>query len=307
MTMSGRFNRAKVKIENRGDPIDDALNGDHTFSRFNPAVGVNFNPTPAVTTYASYNEGMRAPSPMELTCADPAAPCKLPNSFLADPPLKKVVSKTIELGARGKVGDKSTWNMAVYRTDLKDDIQFTTDGTTIAGFFQNVGKTRREGLEVGGSTKFGDFTLGARYAYLKATFQSAFSVSSPLNSSADSSGAIQVTPGDRIPGLPEHNLKVRLDYDWNERLSIGTNVLYASGVFARGDENNQDVNGKTNGYTVVNLDGHYNITKKFQVFTRVNNVFDKRYANFAVLGKATQAAGFCWDPASLGWVPGACD
>ena len=30
-------------------------------------------------------------------------------------------------------------------------------------------------------------------------------------------------------------------------------------------------------------------------------------ANFTVLGKATKAAGFCWDPASLGWVPGACD
>ncbi len=298
VTLSGRYNRAKVKIENRGDLADDALNGDHTFSRFNPAVGVNFNPTATLTTYATYNEGMRAPSPMELTCADPTAPCKLPNSFLADPPLKKVVSKTIELGARGKIGDKSAWNFAVYRTDLNDDIQFTTDGTTVAGFFQNVGKTRREGLEVGGSTTFGDFTLGARYAYLKATYQSSFSVASPLNSSADAVGSIHVSPGNRIPGLPEHNIKIRLDYDWNERLSIGTNLLYASDIFARGDENNQDQNGKVKGYTVVNLDGHYNFTKKFQVFTRINNLFDKRYANFAVLGENLfpKASGKTFDP-----------
>jgi iron complex outermembrane recepter protein len=298
LTLSGRYNRAKVKIENKGAAADDALNGDHSFSRFNPALGVNFNPSATLTTYATYNEGMRAPTAMELTCADPTAPCKLPNSFLADPTLKAVVSKTIEIGARGKIADKSSWNFAIFRTDLKDDIQFTTNGTTVAGFFQNVGKTRRQGLELGGSTKFGDFTLAVRYGYLRATFQSAFSVSSPVNSSADSSGAIQVSPGNRIPGLPEHNVKVRLDYDWNERLSIGANVVHTSDIYARGDENNQDQHGKVNGYTVLNLDGRYNFTKSFQVFTRINNLFDKRYANFAVLGENLfpQASGRTFDP-----------
>ena len=168
----------------------------------------------------------------------------------------------------------------------------------MAGFFQNVGKTRREGLEIGGSTALGDFTLGVRYAYLKATYQSSFAVASPLNSSADAAGSIHVSPGNRIPGLPENNIKVRLDYDWNERLSIGTNLLYASGIFARGDENNRDQHGKVNGYTVVNLDGHYNFTKKFQVFSRINNLFDKRYANFAVLGENLfpQSSGKTFDP-----------
>ena len=104
-------------------------------------------------------------------------------------------------------------------------------------------------------------------------------------SAEDADGNIQVSAGNRIPGIPEHNFKVRLDYDWNDKLSIGTNVLYSAGVFARGDENNQDENGKIADYTVVNLDGRYNITKKFQIFTRVNNLFDKRYANFGILGE----------------------
>jgi iron complex outermembrane recepter protein len=288
LTLSGRYNRAQVKIVNKGDAIDDKLNGDHTFSRFNPAIGVNFNPSPKVTAYATYNEGMRAPTPMELTCADPEAPCKLPNSFLADPPLKKVVSKTIELGARGKIGEGSSWNAAIYRTDLKDDIQFISSNLTTAtnlGYFQNVGDTRREGLELGGTTKFSNFTFSARYAYLKATYQSSFTVFSPFNSSADADGNIQVSSGNRIPGFPEHNIKLRLDYDWNETFSIGANVLYSAGVYARGDENNQDENGKIPGYAVFNLDGRYNFTKKFQIFARVNNLFDKRYANFGILGE----------------------
>jgi iron complex outermembrane recepter protein len=288
MTFSGRYNRAQIKIVNKGDAIDDRLNGNHTFSRFNPAIGVNFNPSPKLTAYATYNEGMRAPTPMELTCADPDAPCKLPNSFLADPPLKKVVSHTMELGARGKIGEGSSWNGAIYRTDLKDDIQFISSNLTTAtnlGYFQNVGDTRREGLELGGTTKFGDFTFSARYAYLRATYQSSFTVFSPFNSSADADGNIRVSSGNRIPGIPEHNFKIRLDYDWNEKFSIGTNVLYSAGVYARGDENNQDRNGKISDYTVVNLDGRYNITKKFQLFARVNNLFDKRYSNFGILGE----------------------
>ncbi|HYS15129.1 MAG TPA: TonB-dependent receptor, partial [Burkholderiaceae bacterium] len=112
LTLSGRFNDARVSIRDQSG-IAPELDGDHRFRRFNPAVGMNFNPTPGFTTYASYNEGMRAPTALELTCADPAAPCKLPNSFLADPPLKKIVARTFELGARGREGTL-VWSAATY-------------------------------------------------------------------------------------------------------------------------------------------------------------------------------------------------
>jgi iron complex outermembrane recepter protein len=287
IALSGRYNRANVKIENKGDPIDDKLAGEHTFSRFNPALGVNFNPVAGFTTYATYNEGMRAPTSMELTCADKDFPCKLPNSFLADPTLKKVVSKTFEIGARGKLGAAFNWSAAAYQTDLSDDIQFISTSTTGAntGFFQNVGKTRREGLELGAGTQLGKLTLNARYAYLKATYQSSFKIFSPFNSAADALGDIEVKPGNPIPGIPAQNLKLRVDYDYNEKFSFGANLIYASAINARGDENDQDQRGKVPGYTVVNLDARYHVSKKLQLFGRVNNLFDKTYANFGVLGE----------------------
>jgi outer membrane receptor protein involved in Fe transport len=83
LTASGRFNDARISIRDRSGSNPD-LDGDHRFRRFNPAVGITFNPRPGYTTYLSFNEGMRAPTAAELTCADPAAPCKLPNAFLAD-------------------------------------------------------------------------------------------------------------------------------------------------------------------------------------------------------------------------------
>src|SRR5258708_338255 len=148
LTVSGRYNWANVTIEDRTG-LQPALNGDHTFKRFNPAAGLNFNPSASLTTYVSYSEGMRAPTPIELTCADPAAPCRLPNNFLPDPPLEKVVAKTTEIGARGRWTDNFGWSAATYRTDLDNDIIFISSGGAVnAGFFQNAGKTRRQGLEL---------------------------------------------------------------------------------------------------------------------------------------------------------------
>lgn len=286
LTASGRYNYAKVRIEDRTGEAP-ALNGESSFSRFNPAVGVNFNPTPNLTAYASYNEGMRAPTAIELTCADPNAPCKLPNDFLADPPLHEVVSKTFEVGARGTLGKLTRWSASVYRTRLENDIEFISSGAgaTNAGYFANVGNTRRQGVELGLETHLNPVTLTVRYTFLDATFQSAFSESSPSNSSADENGVIQVSPGNRIPANPRHVLKIRADWAVTSRLFVGANLLTSAGSYARGDEDNQDINGQLPGYTVVNLDGRFLISKGFEVFARVNNVLDRRYSNFGVVGQ----------------------
>jgi len=286
LTLAGRYNYANIKIEDRTG-LEPQLNGNHTFNRFNPAVGLNINPSPTLTTYASYSEGMRAPTPVELTCADPNAPCRLPNNFLADPPLEKVVSKTIEAGARGKFSQAFGWSAAIYNTDLDDDIQFISAGGAAlnAGYFDNIGKTRRRGLELGGSFATGDFTLLANYSYVSATYESAFTINSPNNSTADGNGDIQVTPGNNIPGIPEHAFKLRLDYAFLQKWSAGMTLNYYGDQYSRGDENNQDASGKIDDYGLVNLDARYQATPALQIFAKITNVFDEDYETLGVLGE----------------------
>jgi iron complex outermembrane recepter protein len=284
LTLSGRYNWANVKIKDKTG-LEPALNGDHTYTRFNPAAGLNFHPDPTLTTYISYSEGMRAPTPVELTCADPAAPCRLPNNFLADPPLKEVVSKTAEMGARGKMNDALGWEFAAYRTNLDDDILFISSGGAVnAGYFQNAGKTRRQGIELGMHGRADKLGFAVNYSYVDATFQSPLTLNSPANSSADANGDIHVAAGNKIPGIPEHTVKLRAEYDFTPALSVGTNVIYASSQYARGDENNQDANGRIPGYTVVNLDARYAFTRQFSLFGRINNLFDNEYETLGVLG-----------------------
>jgi iron complex outermembrane recepter protein len=286
LTLSARHNIAQIEIADRSGTAPE-LNGRHTFARFSPALGLNFNPTPQLTTYASLNEGMRAPTPIELTCADPSAPCKLPNSFLSDPPLKKVVARTIEVGARGKWGTAGAWSVAAYRTNLTDDILFISGrglGTNV-GYFQNVGDTRRVGLELAGERKWSKFSLVARYAFTHATYESSFLENSPVNSRADANGAIRVSPGNRIAGIPKHSLKLRMEYDANSRWSIASNILHASDTYARGDENNADSRGRVPGYTVVNLDTRFKLTNSLEIFGSINNLFDSQYPSFGILDR----------------------
>ena len=98
--LSGRYNQTSVRNRDRIQPGGGpgSLDGDHQFRRFNPAAGVTFSPSRAVNVYAGYSEGSRAATSIELGCADPDEPCKLPNAMAGDPPLNQVVTRTWEAG-----------------------------------------------------------------------------------------------------------------------------------------------------------------------------------------------------------------
>ena len=290
MTLSGRYNVALVKLAGSSldafDPtlVPGNLNGNHRYSRFNPAIGLNFNPTKSLGFYGGYNEGIRAPSPVELSCADPLHPCTLPNAFGGDPNLKAVVSHTWEGGARGRLTDSLNWNAGLFRTENSNDIQFIASSASGSGYFQNVGKTLRQGVELGLNGKLDKLSFAANYGYTDATFQTPFTASSQANSSAVA-GNIQVNRGNTIPGIPHQTFKVRLGYKVTPAWGVGSNIVMASGQYARGDENNQDMNGKVPGYTVVNFDTHYSINDNWKLFAKVNNVFDRDYSTFGILSQ----------------------
>lgn len=288
LTLSGRYNYTKVenkdKLKDDTDP--ETLTSNQSFNRFNPAVGINFTPSKDLTAYASYNEGSRAPTAIELGCANPLFPCRLPNAFAGDPPLDQVVAKTFEGGLRGNLTQDVKWSFSAYRAQNFDDIQFISSTTTGAGFFDNVGKTRRQGFDaaIGGSIEKFSWSLG--YSFVKATYESDFAIASEVNSSAVNN-EIQVNKGDYIPGIPKHQLKLRAAFDVTPQWNIGTNVFAFSDQYSRGNENN-DHNGKgakVGGYAVVNLDTRYALNKNWQIFAKANNVFDREYNNGGLLGE----------------------
>jgi len=301
VTLSGRFNRTRVHnadlITPEGEP--GSLDGDHVFSRFNPAAGVTFNPSPLVNLYAGYSEGSRAATSIELGCADPEHPCKLPNAMAGDPPLDQVVTRTWELGLRGQRGAAS-WHAGFFRARNDDDILFVTSEQTGFGYFRNVGETRRQGIELDVNAHAGRVSFGAGYTLLDATFQSEEIVNGESNSTSDAAhggqpgveGSIEIEPGDRVPFTPRHMLKLFADVQVTTAFAVDVNLTGISSSYARGNENNRHKPdgtyylgpGTAPGYVVVNLGARYRLTKWLEVLGRVNNLFDRRYYTAAQLG-----------------------
>ncbi len=248
-TFSGRYNRTTIDntdlLTPGGGP--GSLDGHYQFGRLNPAVGLTFTPTRSVNAYLGYSEGSRAPTSIELGCADPTQPCRLPNALAGDPPLDQVVTHTWEAGVRGGSGPDFNWSAGVFRADNDNDILFVTSTETGFGYFKNFGRTRREGVELSLNGRLKGVTIGGGYTFLDATYQSSEFVDGSANSTNDSAldgargleGTIQMQPGDRMPLIPQHIVKAFADVPLTaRRASLDVDLVGASSAYARGNENN---------------------------------------------------------------------
>jgi outer membrane receptor protein involved in Fe transport len=300
VTMSGRYNRTHVVNQDQLQPggAGGSLDGDYVFQRFNPAIGTTYAWTPALTSYLNYNEGNRTPTSIELGCADPAHPCKLPNAMAGDPPLKQVITKTWEAGLRGALSQHTQWTAGVFRAQSTDDILFVAaPDISSYGYFKNFGKTRRQGVELGLNSQQGAFKFAAHYTWLQATYQSSEVLGGDSNST-NNDGNIAIQPGNAIPLTPKHILKLHADYAWSPAWSTGLGMTAFGGMYARGNENNQHQpdgdehlgSGRTSGYAVFNANARYASSKNTMWMLNVMNLFDRRYASAGQLGPAAFSA-----------------
>ena len=287
LSLALRHDRAALRLSDR---IGTALDGEHSFASTRRSARIDYRPAKRIGLYASHSEGLRVPTPVELACADPGAPCSLPTGFAADPALRAVRSTTHEVGARGEPGGGVTLEIAAFRATLDDDIEFiSAGGTTSAGYFHNVGRTRHQGFGIGAEATTGPFELRARYDRLEASFATALRLPSPWNSTAAPLSCpgctdIAVAPDDELPGEPRHLLKLRLDWT-RAAAALGLNLAAQSAQFARGDENNRDRHGAVPGFTVLGLDGRLQLAPRWRAWVRIDNLLDRRYSTFGVLGR----------------------
>ncbi|WP_239649577.1 TonB-dependent receptor domain-containing protein [Methylocucumis oryzae] len=334
-----------------GDYSETPTAEEFNYQSFNPSFGISYLPLPDVNVFFNWSSGTRTPSTVELGCAydsslvpqdasDPdsnlvpkslasiGGACTLPTSLSGDPYLPQIFANSYELGVRGTLWHDWQWNAGIYRTDLDNDI-YLVGVTATRSFFDTIGATRRQGIEFGFSGHVGKFDVQLNYGYNEATFQSRLfmlsphnssaAVSSPLNPQYDDQGRpieaiqdmIQVNPGDRMPGVPLHNINATLTYHVNQDWNIGLTMIAHSFSYLRGNENNGHTagdydyidrpnstgtgierirlkqftdSGSVPGYVLFNLKTRYQLTKQLSVFGLINNLFDRQYATAGRLG-----------------------
>ncbi len=310
LTLSARWDQAAISLDgtacsDAGSLCNDSaaisttagsntlasVQGTHHYQRVNPSAGLAYQIAPGLTGFGNYSEGFRTPSALELACADPKSPCSgIPNAFSADPDLQAVVAHTIEAGLRGTTGRALRWHAAAFQSNLSNDILFNQTNA-VQGYFANVGKTRRTGLELGLDGQSDRFEYGVAGSWVVATFRTPFVIANEANSqciaqngAGNGCANVSAQPGDRIPGIPALTLKTHVGYaiDHSTRVSVS---LQAQGPqYARGDENNQDTHGAVPGFATVRLDATRQLNRTIELRAAVGNLFDRRYANFGQLG-----------------------
>lgn len=318
--------------------------GDYDYRSFNPSVGLAWEAKESLTAYGNISKGSRVPSVIELGCAKDDSRqegnstnfqygCSIPTSLTADPYLKQVRSVAYEAGLRG--GQEGfDWNVGAFLTNLTDDILFVPLGQKNRGVFDNFGRTRREGIEMGFKSKLGKSSFGVNYTWMKATFQSPSQLINDANSSntevTTNQAYVNVNPGDQLPGMPNHILQASWNYQATPDFDFTLSAVAHSSSFVRGNENNAHEprqaalvdltgdgeperdrynftgKGKIDGYAIFNLRANYRFNGGLSMFVKVDNLLDKQYATAGNLGRNpfTPSGSFKFDPVTVdsGWV-----
>ena len=289
VTFSGgfRYDYIHIPFEDVLDPAADTTN---SFSRLSPRGGVSFELGGGASVYGSVGQSFRAPAVLELACADETAACPLPFALGDDPPLDPVVGTTFEVGGQ-VVRGPAIVNASIYRTNVRDDISFIqSEAAVFEGYFDNIGSTRREGVELAVQVFPSDqFSLYANYAYTLATFRTAAEIFSIRADDAfvgaPLSGENNVQAGDRLPLVPDHQVKFGGLLSLPVGLQFGADFRYFGGQWLRGDEANETAT--LDGYSVTNLRAGFS-RANWELSAVVTNAFNQQPAIFGTFNENRQ-------------------
>ncbi len=244
------------------DKLDPSLNGNKTYHRLSPKVGLVYAPVKDLSLSFSYSEGIRVPTVSEIFAQGP---------FGSNPNLAPMTSQNFELGAKGKFSDWLEASLALFYMPVKNEILFVvTDPITFTGRNENISHTLRRGMELslkGHYAKWLDAFVN--YTVTKATFETDVLLFSG-----------QVTKGDELPLVPRHRVGTGINFYPAEGFTLSLLGTYVSSQFLLDDEPNQGK--KLAQYFVLNSRVAYE-QKRWTAQVVFNNLTNRKYSTSGVL------------------------
>lgn len=243
------------------------------FSHWSPKFGLTYALHPSAHLYASHNHGFRVPSESQLFRAgsggnDDAARARAENALS----LKPIKADQSEIGLRGEVAGWR-YDAVAYLLRLRDDLVGRTDPLTDVSVTVNAGETEHKGIELalgralGSNWRFDTALSHARHRYVDW-----------VDGGTDYSGrVIESAPrwmsNTRITWLATRDTRAQLEW-----VHIGSYWLEAQ---------NLDIYGKYEGHDLLNLRVSHRLNPSVELFARVMNLTDERYADSASVSSNT--------------------
>jgi iron complex outermembrane recepter protein len=228
-----------------------------TYERLSPKLGVIWAPRAEFRVFANYGHGFRAPSEGQLFRQGRA------ESTLA---LRPVRARNVELGAGGVIAGIVSYDVAVYRMSKLDDILAFTreDGSAET---MNAGETLHRGIEVGAAAALPwDLRVDATFSNARHSY-----VTWTPRAGTDYSG-------NTMESAPERTASAGIT--WTPRALGGANLgvdAHHIGPFWMDAANTRQYEG----HTTMSIRGTAPLTRRVELFARVSNVLDERYAEMA--------------------------
>jgi len=243
---------------------DQSTFGGHTV--FSAAAAWRLNDGDTVLR-ASYAEGFKAPSLFNLY------------SDFGNVALNPESAESWDIGAEQKLFGRLTLAAVYFERDTTNLIIFVSCTAATRGnplcaaprtaFYDNVGKVRAKGFELGASLRLDALTVAANYTQLDA---------------------INTTPGDanrgkRLARRPEAVWNLTANYDWAFGLKTGVSVRHVGDSF-----NNAPNTQVLEDHTLVDVRASYPITENIEVYGRIENAFDEDYETTLGFGTTGRVA-----------------
>lgn len=229
-----------------------------SYSHFSPKVGASYDVSQQFNVFASYRNGFRTPSQGQLFQQ---------NSARNTVGLIPVKVNSYEVGARGQIGRRFVYQVSAYDMTMTDDIlTFVTVSNTREA--TNAGSSRHRGIEIStGAALTMDLRLDVAYSnstHRYVDWTPSASTTAPVSYSGKNQ---EMAPRDLS----------NVSLTWRPRvLNNGRIVLEWShlGKYAEDPANTKYYNG----YQLVNLNANANLTDRLEIFGRVINAANRRFA-----------------------------
>jgi iron complex outermembrane receptor protein len=247
--------------------------GDRLMRALSGSLGLAVTPAREVTLYANAGSSFETPTTTELANRPDSA-----GGF--NPTLDPQRAWTYEVGARGAVGSRGDWSIAVFQADVTDElISYEVPTSPQRRFFRNVGSARHRGLELGGGLSLLS-GLRLRAAYTYSDFRYVRFVFSPDTSPP------RVLDGRALPGIPRHALHLTVHVEpsgirgtWLEVETSGTSSTLVDDTLSL----------RTSPWWTTNVRLGWSGRiggASLEPFVAANNVFNRLYVGSVVINAA---------------------
>ncbi|MCD6258589.1 MAG: TonB-dependent receptor [Helicobacteraceae bacterium] len=272
LTATANLRYDKIKLDYKDYERQSFQN---QFNVYSYRIGANYQVGEKSTFYANYSTGFRAPTVTQLYAGDLSSWGSTANN----PDLKPEKSHNYEIGFR-TIQSKINYDVALFQIDRKDFIMKSSGNygdTDTTDMWANIGGAKHRGLELsvnGKATQEIFFNLA--YTYLDAYYTKYDSFGIDLDGNPRTSVVTFFNVTDNtIPRTSKHQLNTIFEYIPSTWLKVGAEMSFKSNYFA--DDLNRI---RIPSHAVYNLTSSYKkkfADTTFEVFARIDNLFDKDY------------------------------